>query len=100
ATKLSEEQRPVLLAPVLSRGWAIVENRDAIFKNYKFENFQQAFAFMSYVALNAEKMGHHPEWFNVYNRVDITLTTHDCSGLSDRDLQLAGIADEAAGHFV
>ena len=76
------------LLPTLE-GWAVVEGRDAISKSYTFANFGEAWAFMSRVALLAEKQDHHPEWFNVWNRVDITLTTHDCSGLSRRDIRLA-----------
>lgn len=70
-------------------GWEQVENRSAIHKSYKFKDFNEAWAFMSRVALLAEKMNHHPEWFNVYNRVDITLTTHDAGGVSERDIKMA-----------
>uniref|UniRef100_A0A6B2LUE0 4a-hydroxytetrahydrobiopterin dehydratase n=1 Tax=Arcella intermedia TaxID=1963864 RepID=A0A6B2LUE0_9EUKA len=69
--------------------WKEVEGRDAIHKRFLFSNFVEAFGFMTSVALESEKMNHHPEWFNVYNRVDITLATHDCSGLSMNDIQLA-----------
>jgi len=78
------------------RGWAEVEDRDAIRKTYHFGNFSEAWAFMSRVALLAEKMDHHPEWFNVYNRVEIVLATHDVEGLSDRDIKLAHAIDEIA----
>jgi len=67
--------------------------RDAIVREFKFENFVEAFGFMTSVALLAEKADHHPEWFNVYNRVEITLTTHDCNGLSARDVALARAID-------
>jgi len=70
-------------------GWSEVEGRDAIQKSFKFADFNAAFGFMSRVALLAEKADHHPEWFNVYNRVDITLSTHDAGGLSQRDIALA-----------
>lgn len=76
--------------------WSAVQNRDAIHRNFKFKDFNAAFGFMSRVALMAEKLDHHPEWFNVYNRVDVTLTTHDCDGLSERDVKLARFMDEAA----
>ncbi len=70
-------------------GWSDVAGRDAIRKNFQFGTFGEAWGFMSQVALLAEKMDHHPEWFNVYNRVEITLSTHDCGGLSERDVKLA-----------
>ncbi len=70
-------------------GWSDVENRDAIRKTFQFGTFGEAWGFMSQVALLAEKMDHHPEWFNVYNRVEIVLSTHDCGGLSERDVKLA-----------
>ena len=70
-------------------GWAEVEKRDAIKKTFHFATFSEAWGFMSRVALVAEKMDHHPEWFNVYNRVEIVLSSHDVSGLSARDVKLA-----------
>ena len=78
------------------RGWAEVEDRDAIRKTFHFGNFSEAWAFMSRIALLAEKMDHHPEWFNVYNRVEIVLATHDVEGLSERDIRLAHAIDEIA----
>ncbi|SAL99627.1 hypothetical protein [Absidia glauca] len=90
---LSETQRQTLLQPLLSSGWSMVDNRDAIIKKYQFTDFNQAFGFMTRVALKADKMDHHPEWFNVYNRVEITLSTHDCGGLSTRDVDLATFCD-------
>ncbi|WP_312127035.1 4a-hydroxytetrahydrobiopterin dehydratase [Brevundimonas sp.] len=72
------------------------ESRPAIFRSLKFADFNAAFGFMARVAIEAEKRDHHPEWFNVYNRVDITLTTHDASGVTQRDLQLAAFIDAAA----
>ena len=77
-------------------GWSEVAGRDAIAKSFKFADFSSAFAFMTRVALAAEKADHHPEWFNVYNRVDITLSTHDAGGLSERDVALAKFIDSVA----
>jgi 4a-hydroxytetrahydrobiopterin dehydratase len=77
-------------------GWDQVEDRDAIEKSFKFKSFNEAWGFMSRVALAAEKLNHHPEWFNVYNRVDILLSTHDCGGLSELDIKLAKRIDAYA----
>jgi len=77
-------------------GWSEVDDRDAIRKSYHFSNFSEAWGFLSRIALAAEKMDHHPEIFNVYNRVEIILSTHDAGGLSDRDVQLAQAIDELA----
>lgn len=77
--------------------WSILEgDRDAIQRSFKFSDFKTAFAFMSSCALKAEQMDHHPEWFNVYNRVDVTLTTHDANGVTDLDIELAGYMDAQA----
>ncbi len=92
--KLSAEARRRALSDL--PGWSQVNDRDAIQKSFQFKDFNQAWGFMSRVALAAEKMDHHPEWFNVYNRVDITLSTHECGGLSERDLALAGLIDAHA----
>ena len=70
-------------------GWSAAKGRDAITKTFKFADFSAAFGWMTRVALAAEKLDHHPEWSNVYNRVAITLTTHDADGLSSRDIDLA-----------
>ena len=78
-------------------GWSDVPGRDAIIKKYTFADFNTAFGFMGRVALAAEKADHHPEWFNVYNRVEITLSTHDAGGVSERDVTLARFIDAAAG---
>ena len=67
----------------------MVDGRDAITRTLSFANFNEAWGFMSRVALVAEQIGHHPEWFNVYSKVEITLSTHDCGGLSQLDLQMA-----------
>lgn len=80
-------------------GWAATEERDAIRRTYRFKDFNAAFGFMSRVALMAEKLDHHPEWFNVYNRVEVTLATHDADGVTALDLQLARFMDEAAAAF-
>ncbi|MBR0683890.1 4a-hydroxytetrahydrobiopterin dehydratase [Roseomonas eburnea] len=74
-------------------GWAMVEGRDAIRRGFRFADFNQAWGFMSRVALLAEKQDHHPEWSNVWNRVEITLSTHDAGGLSTRDVALAKAID-------
>lgn len=76
--------------------WTLREDGLAISRSLKFADFPQAFAFMTRVALAAEKADHHPEWSNVWNRVDIVLTTHDCGGLSARDIALAGAIDRMA----
>ena len=75
------------------RGWAEVEDRDAIRKAFRFADFNEAFAFMSRIALQAERMDHHPEWLNVYNRVEIVLSTHDVGGVTVRDVALARFID-------
>jgi len=73
--------------------WHAASGKDAILRSFKFKDFVEAFGFMTQVALLAEKMDHHPEWSNVYNRVEILLTTHDCNGLSARDVALAEAID-------
>ena len=77
-------------------GWSEVEDRDAIRKSYHFSSFSEAWGFLARVALLAEKMDHHPEIFNVYDRVEIILSTHDADGLSERDIRLAAAVDEIA----
>ncbi|XP_061595143.1 pterin-4-alpha-carbinolamine dehydratase 2-like [Cololabis saira] len=91
---LSATERDQLVSELRATGWLEVEDRDAIFKELHFKNFNQAFGFMSRVALQAEKMNHHPEWFNVYNKIQITLSTHDCGGLSKRDIKMAKFIDK------
>lgn len=88
---LTDAQRASL--PETLPDWQMAAGRDALTRNFKFADFSAAWAFMSRVALLAEKQDHHPEWENVYNRVAITLTTHDTGGLSDRDLKLARAID-------
>lgn len=78
-------------------GWRAVEGRDALHRQFVFADFSAAWGFMARVALLAEAHGHHPEWSNVWNRVDITLTTHDAGGLSARDLRLARAIDGLSG---
>ena len=74
-------------------GWSLVDGREAIAKSYQFNDFNGAFGWMSRGALMAEKLDHHPEWFNVYNRVDVTLASHDVDGVSERDITLARFLD-------
>tara|TARA_B100001939_G_scaffold341514_2_gene351224 strand:- start:2804 stop:3103 length:300 start_codon:yes stop_codon:yes gene_type:complete len=81
-------------------GWSLAGAREAISRTYKFEDFNQAFGFMAHVALKAERMNHHPEWFNVYNRVDVTLTTHDAGGLTLNDIKLARYMNHAASRYL
>lgn len=78
-------------------GWTAADGgRDAIQRSFRFKDFNAAFGFMSRVALTAEKLDHHPEWFNVYNRVDVTLATHDADGVTELDVRLAKFMDETA----
>ena len=95
AAKLSPAARSAALAKLA--GWQQeASGRDAIAKTYVFADFNAAFGFMTRVALQADKVDHHPEWFNVYNRVDITLSTHDANGLTQRDIDLAQFIEKAA----
>lgn len=94
AEKLSSAARADALAEL--QGWDEVEGRDAITRAFKFKNFNQAFGFMSRVAMQAEKMDHHPEWFNVYATVDVTLATHDAGGVTELDVALAKFINRAA----
>ncbi len=89
--KLDEAARAGLAAALPA--WRLVEGRDAIRREFRFRDFNEAWGFMARVALLAEQQDHHPEWFNVWNRVEIVLSTHDAGGLSDRDLRLAGAID-------
>ncbi|MBI1235376.1 4a-hydroxytetrahydrobiopterin dehydratase [Hyphobacterium indicum] len=77
-------------------GWDVVDGRDAIRKVFRFADFNEAFGFMSRVALKADQMDHHPEWFNVYNKVDVLLSTHDADGVTTLDLDLARFMDGIA----
>jgi 4a-hydroxytetrahydrobiopterin dehydratase len=103
AIKLEGETRSVAIAK-LSQGspfvWEDVPDRNAIKKTFHFANFSQAWSFMSRSALLAEKMDHHPEWFNVYSTVDVTLTTHDCGGVSEKDIKMAEAMEEYAADLL
>ena len=90
--KLTEAERDDALIQL--DGWTLARDGAAIERTFKFANFVEAFGFMTSVAILAEKQDHHPEWFNVYNRVEITLTTHDADGLSQRDIKLAKAIEE------
>lgn len=79
------------------KGWTLAEDGKSISKTFKFGSFVEAFGFMAQSALSAEKLNHHPEWFNVYSRVDVTLNTHDAGGLTELDFKLAKAMDKAAG---
>lgn len=87
AEKLSAADRATALAGL--SGWSELSGRDAIAKSFKFKTFSEAFGFMARVALAAEKMDHHPEWTNVYNKVDVVLSTHSAGGLTELDVKLA-----------
>lgn len=85
--KLGGDDRQKALAGL--EGWQEVDGRDAIVKEFKFADFNAAFGWMTRVALLAEKMDHHPEWFNVYNKVNVTLATHEANGVTSRDIKMA-----------
>ncbi len=76
--------------------WSPCDGRDAVCRTFKFKDFNEAFGFMTRVALKADAMDHHPEWFNVYDKVEVTLTTHDADGVTDKDVELARFMDGAA----
>jgi len=92
AQKLGADARKAALAKL--DGWAEVAGRDAIAKKFVFQDFNQAFGFMTRAALVAEKMDHHPEWFNVYKTVEVTLSTHEAGGVTDADITLAIFMDQ------
>lgn len=94
AQKLSPDARRAALTRL--KGWSDVPGRDAITKKFTFKDFNEAFGFMTRVALAAEKMDHHPEWFNVYKTVEVTLSTHDAGGVTDLDVTLAEAMDKIA----
>ena len=94
ARKLDPAQRGAAIAELA--GWSLVDGRDALTRTFTFADFSAAFGFMTRVALAAEKLDHHPEWSNVWNRVEITLSTHDAGGLTQRDVDLARIIDTLA----
>jgi 4a-hydroxytetrahydrobiopterin dehydratase len=93
--KLTDAERVAAFAELSA--WQKVDGRDAIQRSFRFKDFVEAWGFMTRVALLAEKQDHHPEWSNVYNRVEILLTTHDCKGLSTRDVKLARDIDALVG---
>jgi 4a-hydroxytetrahydrobiopterin dehydratase len=93
--KLAGEARSHALTRL--KGWSDVKGRDAITRKFVFADFNQAFGFMTRAALVAEKLDHHPEWFNVYKNVEVTLSTHDAGGLTDLDVKLAEAMDKLAG---
>jgi 4a-hydroxytetrahydrobiopterin dehydratase len=95
AQKLTGQARADALAKLA--GWSEVSGRDAISRKFVFEDFNQAFGFMTRAALIAEKMDHHPEWFNVYKNVEVTLSTHDAGGVTELDVKLAGEMNKLAG---
>jgi 4a-hydroxytetrahydrobiopterin dehydratase len=93
--KLPADARKSVLAKL--SGWSEVAGREAITRKFTFKDFNQAFGFMTRAALVAEKMDHHPEWFNVYKTVEVTLSTHDAGGVTERDIALAEAMDKIAG---
>ena len=93
--KLSGEARKSALGRL--KGWSEVSGRDAISKKFVFADFNAAFGFMTRAALVAEKLDHHPEWFNVYKTVEVTLSTHDAGGVTEFDIKLAEAMDKIAG---
>lgn len=95
ATRLTDAERAAALTQL--SGWTRTDDRDAIAKTFTFADFSEAFGFMARVALKAEQMNHHPEWFNVWSRVSVTLSTHDAGGLTALDVQLARFMDSLEG---
>lgn len=93
--KLAADERQSVLSKL--SGWSELKDRDAITKKFVFKDFNEAFGFMTRAALVAEKMDHHPEWFNVYKTVEVTLSTHDAGGVTERDVTLAQTMDKLAG---
>ena len=94
AEKLTGNARKIALAKL--NGWSEVKDRDAISRTFTFGDFNEAFGFMTRAALVAEKLDHHPEWFNVYDKVEVTLATHDAGGVTERDVELAAAMDRLA----
>ena len=94
AERLNDDARAEALDGV--DGWTMAEGREAIQKSFRFKSFKQAFGFMVQCAMRAEQLDHHPEWFNVYNRVDVTLATHDANGLTELDFRLAAFMNKTA----
>ena len=94
AARLHGSERREALAKL--EGWTVADDKDALCRTYRFADFMTAFGFMGRVAVHADVVDHHPEWFNVYNRVDVTLTTHDAGGITGRDIDMARFMDRAA----
>ncbi|MCR9071632.1 MAG: 4a-hydroxytetrahydrobiopterin dehydratase [Alphaproteobacteria bacterium] len=94
AEKLSADDRKASLTSI--DGWSEGDGGDSIVKTFRFDGFDSAWGFMTRVAIKAQSMDHHPEWSNVYNRVDVVLTTHDAGGVTDLDIELAKYMDDAA----
>ena len=92
--KLTGNARKVALGKL--NGWSEVKGRDAISRKFTFKDFSEAFGFMARAALAAEKLNHHPEWFNVYNKVEVTLATHEAGGVTELDVELAQAMNELA----
>ena len=90
--KLNIKEQKLAIAKL--KDWKLVKGRNAISKTFEFKNFNQAFSWMTTIALHAEKIDHHPEWFNVYNKVIVILSTHDVGGVSNLDIKLAKIMDK------
>lgn len=94
--KLTGPELDTALAPLLANGWTKSTTREAIQKSYTFPDFVTAFGWMTRAAIIAERMNHHPEWFNVYRRVDVALATHDAGGITGLDIKLANELDGLA----
>ncbi|XP_075223551.1 uncharacterized protein LOC142325548 isoform X2 [Lycorma delicatula] len=93
---LAGTEKDTAVTKLAATGWTVLSERDALYKEFLFTDFSEAFSFMTRLALVAEKMNHHPEWFNAYNKVHITLTSHDVNGISRRDVKLASFCDQFA----
>ena len=93
--RLTDAERNTAIAGL--KGWTLAQGREAITKSFSFTDFNEAFGFMTRAALIAERMDHHPEWFNVWNRVDVTLATHSAGGVTKLDVDLAAAMDRLAG---
>ena len=89
ADKLNAQEKKKFIAEKIKNNWKYIDENDALYKKFEFKNFIEAFSWMTKVALFAEKINHHPEWFNVYKTVEVTLTTHDLNSISDLDKKLA-----------
>ena len=94
AKKLNNEEKKNFISEQTKNGWKYIEENDSIYKKFEFKNFVDAFSWMTKVALFAEKINHHPEWFNVYNKLVIDLMTHDVGGISQNDINLAKYLDK------